>query len=166
MKIGEDERPFLIAEARAYAEHLSDPDTRTAFEQIALTAEQGEVPDELIPHVAGLLALALESGRTRTVHGPAGVRGERWDERDPSANVRSPTALAASWDEDRVERLGRLLAGEARPTPGWPGSPSSPPAFRSLMCRMDSPAAPISLSTRNSATPPAEISASRQLRRA
>jgi beta-glucosidase len=46
--------------------------------------------------------------------GPAGVRGERWDERDPSANVPSPTALAASWDEARVERLGRLLAGEAR----------------------------------------------------
>ena len=46
--------------------------------------------------------------------GPAGVRGERWDERDPSANVASPTALAASWDEARVERLGRLLAAEAR----------------------------------------------------
>jgi beta-glucosidase len=46
--------------------------------------------------------------------GPAGVRGERWDERDPSANIPSPTALAASWDEHRVERLGRLLAGEAR----------------------------------------------------
>jgi beta-glucosidase len=45
--------------------------------------------------------------------GPAGVRGERWDERDPSANIPSPTALAASWDEARVERLGRLLAGEA-----------------------------------------------------
>jgi beta-glucosidase len=42
------------------------------------------------------------------------VRGERWDERDPSANVPSPTALAASWDEGRVERIGRLLAAEAR----------------------------------------------------
>jgi beta-glucosidase len=46
--------------------------------------------------------------------GPAGVRGELWDERDPSANIPSPTALAASWDEVRVERLGRLLAAEAR----------------------------------------------------
>jgi beta-glucosidase len=46
--------------------------------------------------------------------GPAGVRGELWDERDPSANVPSPTALAASWDEARVERIGRLLAAEAR----------------------------------------------------
>src|SRR6185312_9335924 len=31
--------------------------------------------------------------------GPAGVRGETWDERDTSANVPSPTALAATWDE-------------------------------------------------------------------
>ncbi|WP_232806934.1 beta-glucosidase family protein [Geodermatophilus chilensis] len=46
--------------------------------------------------------------------GPAGVRGERWDERDTSANVPSPTALAATWDVDRTERLGRLLATEAR----------------------------------------------------
>jgi beta-glucosidase len=46
--------------------------------------------------------------------GPAGVRGERWDERDPSANVPSPTALAATWDEEMVEELGGLLASEAR----------------------------------------------------
>jgi beta-glucosidase len=46
--------------------------------------------------------------------GPAGVRGERWDERDTSANVPSPTALAASWDEALVEELGRLLAFECR----------------------------------------------------
>jgi beta-glucosidase len=46
--------------------------------------------------------------------GPAGVRGQTWDERDRSANVPSPTALAATWDEDLIERLGGLLAREAR----------------------------------------------------
>ena len=46
--------------------------------------------------------------------GPAGVRGEQWDERSTSANVPSPTALAASWDEALVEDLGRLLAFESR----------------------------------------------------
>src|SRR3954463_3852717 len=46
--------------------------------------------------------------------GPAGVRGETWDERNTAANVPSPTALAATWDEERIERLGRLLAAEAR----------------------------------------------------
>jgi beta-glucosidase len=46
--------------------------------------------------------------------GPAGVRGESWDERRTSANLPSPTALAASFDERLVERLGGLLAAEAR----------------------------------------------------
>src|SRR5689334_119593 len=46
--------------------------------------------------------------------GPAGVRGETWDERDTSANVPSPTALAATWDEALVRELGGLLAYEAR----------------------------------------------------
>ena len=52
--------------------------------------------------------------RLVTSDGPAGVRGERWDEREPSANVPSPTALAATWDEARIERLGDLLAAECR----------------------------------------------------
>jgi beta-glucosidase len=52
--------------------------------------------------------------RLVTSDGPAGVRGERWDEREPSANVPSPTALAATWDEPRIERLGGLLAAECR----------------------------------------------------
>ncbi|MGZ4396796.1 MAG: beta-glucosidase [Gaiellaceae bacterium] len=46
--------------------------------------------------------------------GPAGVRGEAWDERDTSVSVPSPTALAASWNEDLVGRIGALLASEAR----------------------------------------------------
>ena len=56
---------------------------------------------------AGLRRLVVSDG-------PAGVRGETWDERDTSANVPSPTALAATWDEALVEQLGRLLAYEAR----------------------------------------------------
>jgi beta-glucosidase len=52
--------------------------------------------------------------RLVTSDGPAGVRGERWDERDTAANVPSPTALAATWDEERIGRLGRLLAAECR----------------------------------------------------
>ncbi|MFF7194801.1 glycoside hydrolase family 3 C-terminal domain-containing protein [Streptomyces sp. NPDC008079] len=46
--------------------------------------------------------------------GPAGVRGERWDERDTALVLPSPTALAASWDEELVAELGGLLAAEAR----------------------------------------------------
>src|SRR3954462_9585604 len=65
---------------------------------------------------ADFLALHELPGLRRLVpsDGPAGVRGERWDEREPSANVPSPTALAATWDEGRIERLGGLLAAECR----------------------------------------------------
>lgn len=52
--------------------------------------------------------------RMVTSDGPAGVRGERWDERDSSVNIPSPTAVAASWDTGLVRDLGRLLAFEAR----------------------------------------------------
>ncbi|QGZ52577.1 glycosyl hydrolase [Streptomyces sp. QHH-9511] len=45
--------------------------------------------------------------------GPAGVRGEAWDERRPSALLPSASALGALWDEELVEELGGLLAAEA-----------------------------------------------------
>jgi beta-glucosidase len=46
--------------------------------------------------------------------GPIGVRGETWDDRDPSLCLPSPTALASSWSRDIAERFGVVLAGEAR----------------------------------------------------
>ncbi|MBS2963392.1 glycoside hydrolase family 3 C-terminal domain-containing protein [Actinocrinis puniceicyclus] len=49
-----------------------------------------------------------------TSDGPIGVRGERWDERDTALALPSATAMAATWDEGLVERLGRILAAEAR----------------------------------------------------
>ncbi|MFF3749387.1 glycoside hydrolase family 3 C-terminal domain-containing protein [Streptomyces sp. NPDC002018] len=55
----------------------------------------------------GLRALTFSDG-------PAGVRGEAWDERDTSLVLPSPSALGASWDEELVRELGGLLAREAR----------------------------------------------------
>ncbi|MFE4829492.1 glycoside hydrolase family 3 C-terminal domain-containing protein [Streptomyces sp. NPDC056672] len=55
----------------------------------------------------GLRALTFSDG-------PAGVRGDAWDERDTSLVLPSPSALAASWDEELVTELGGLLAAEAR----------------------------------------------------
>lgn len=45
--------------------------------------------------------------------GPAGVRGEAWDERRTSALLPSASALGASWDEQLLRELGGLLASEA-----------------------------------------------------
>ncbi|MFC5789836.1 glycosyl hydrolase [Agromyces tardus] len=55
----------------------------------------------------GLRAMTLSDG-------PAGVRGPVWDERDPSLNMPSGTALAASWDTDLADRYGAAAASEAR----------------------------------------------------
>jgi beta-glucosidase len=55
----------------------------------------------------GLRAMTLSDG-------PAGVRGPRWDEREPSLNLPSGSALAASWDVDLAYRYGAAAASEAR----------------------------------------------------
>ncbi|MDT0181754.1 glycoside hydrolase family 3 C-terminal domain-containing protein [Microbacterium sp. ARD31] len=59
-----------------------------------------------LPHI-GLRAMTLSDG-------PAGVRGPRWDEREPSLNLPSGSALAASWDEELAYRYGAAAASEAR----------------------------------------------------
>jgi beta-glucosidase len=46
--------------------------------------------------------------------GPSGVRGERWDEREPSLNLPSSTALASSWSRELASRYGDALGAEAR----------------------------------------------------
>ncbi|KAB1650473.1 glycosyl hydrolase [Pseudoclavibacter endophyticus] len=46
--------------------------------------------------------------------GPSGVRGELWDERSPSLNLPSATALSSSWDLTVAERYGEACAVEAR----------------------------------------------------
>lgn len=55
----------------------------------------------------GLRAMTLSDG-------PAGVRGPRWDEREPSLNLPSGSALAASWDAGLAYRYGAAAAAEAR----------------------------------------------------
>ena len=60
-------------------------------------------------------AAAKEVGlRSMTLSdGPVGVRGGHDSELDPSAALPSGSAMAATWDEDLLERIGGLLAAEA-----------------------------------------------------
>ena len=55
---------------------------------------------------AGIPALAMADG-------PMGVAGPRIDERDISLLTPAPVALGASWDKELVQRIGRLVGGEA-----------------------------------------------------
>ncbi|MBO0516072.1 glycoside hydrolase family 3 protein, partial [Streptomyces beijiangensis] len=57
---------------------------------------------------------AVGLGELVTSDGPAGVRGQAWDERRTSALLPSASALGAMWDETVIERLGGVLAQEAR----------------------------------------------------
>ncbi|MBN9140544.1 MAG: glycoside hydrolase family 3 C-terminal domain-containing protein [Micrococcales bacterium] len=46
--------------------------------------------------------------------GPSGVRGPVWDERSPSLNLPSASALSASWDTAIARAYGAVAAAEAR----------------------------------------------------
>ncbi|MFD8735383.1 hypothetical protein ACFV06_10695, partial [Streptomyces sp. NPDC059618] len=56
--------------------------------------------------------------------GPAGVRGQSWDERDPALLLPSASALGALWDEELVEGGGGgVLAAEGGTKRRKEGSP-------------------------------------------
>lgn len=99
----------------AHSEQLA-PEVETYIENslAALTLEQKvrllSGADAWSTHDEPLIGLR----RIVLSDGPAGVRGEVWDEREPSISFPSPTAWAATWDESLVERLSAVLAGEAR----------------------------------------------------
>ena len=59
-----------------------------------------------VPEI-GLRAMTLSDG-------PSGVRGPVWDERSPSLNLPSATALASSWDVALALEFGAAAASEAR----------------------------------------------------
>ena len=71
----------------------------------ALTAGASMWATAAVPH-AGIPALAMADG-------PMGVAGPRIDERDVSLLTPAPVALGASWDRALVQRVGRLVGGEA-----------------------------------------------------
>ncbi|HJE58869.1 MAG TPA: glycoside hydrolase family 3 C-terminal domain-containing protein [Nocardiopsis listeri] len=55
----------------------------------------------------GLLPITVSDG-------PAGVRGTETTRDEHSAGLPSPTAVAAAWDTELMERVGRFFAAEAR----------------------------------------------------
>jgi beta-glucosidase len=74
-------------------------------EMASLTAGASMWSTAALPH-AGIPALAMADG-------PMGVAGPRVDERDVSLLTPAPVALGASWDRELVQRVGRLVGGEA-----------------------------------------------------
>src|SRR5689334_20226658 len=97
---------------RRWARPVANGRNRCGVDELELTARVKTLTTEQkIRLLTGADAWSLHDeptvGLRRLVmsDGPAGVRGEHWDERDTSTNVPSPTALAATWDELLVHEL-------------------------------------------------------------
>ena len=74
MKLAEDEATVLAVEAKALSEALGDLDGGR-YSELADDIEAGRFDQTALPEEAGTIAaMALETGRARAVHGPAGVR--------------------------------------------------------------------------------------------
>ncbi|QIG39311.1 glycoside hydrolase family 3 protein [Microbacterium sp. 4R-513] len=91
----------------ATVEHLVPLLEKLTLEQKAALVQGADFWTTVPLPEIGLRAMTLSDG-------PAGVRGPRWDEREPSLNLPSGSALAASWDVDLAYRYGAAAASEAR----------------------------------------------------
>ena len=91
----------MSTESDARLEHLLDQ--MTVEELVRLTAGDD------IWHTAAVERLGIP--RMRVSDGPVGVRGTRFDG-EASINAPCSTSLAATWDMDAVEQIGRMLSRE------------------------------------------------------
>ncbi|WP_350275371.1 glycoside hydrolase family 3 C-terminal domain-containing protein [Kribbella sp. HUAS MG21] len=78
----------------------------TLEEKVLVLTGQDFWSTHALPSI-GLRSMVLSDG-------PSGVRGAVWDERDPSLNLPSATALSSSWDVGIAHRYGVVSALEAR----------------------------------------------------
>jgi hypothetical protein len=95
LRIREAEGECLAAEARALADELPSGAMRERLLALAAAATDGEVAPELEGAAGDLIALSLETGRVRSVHGRAAER-----------------ALAGLWRETPKGREAVDAAGE------------------------------------------------------
>ncbi|RNL84144.1 glycoside hydrolase family 3 protein [Halostreptopolyspora alba] len=102
------------------ASHSAGPEAETERERRVTDALATLDLEGKVALLSGASAWALPPnpdiglGRLVMSDGPVGVRGESWGPADPSVQLPSPTALAATWDPDLVRATGTLLAQEAR----------------------------------------------------
>ena len=106
--------PTLSAAVTAPSAGAQDAETRIQELARSLTLEQ-QVQLLTGADVWSTHAIA-EIGLSRVVmsDGPAGVRGEDFDERHDSVSLPSSSALSATWSVETARRYGQVLGQEAR----------------------------------------------------
>ena len=68
----DEEREVVLAETQAVLSHAGDGAYRGDLIALAASIEEGELGDEEAATLEGVLELALQSGRIRSVYGPGG----------------------------------------------------------------------------------------------
>jgi hypothetical protein len=63
------QREVLREELGALAASLRDPAARAPYEELAAAVESGEVEEELLGRLEGILEMTLQTGRVRRVYG-------------------------------------------------------------------------------------------------
>ncbi len=91
---------------------LSDPRLDALIGRLDLRAKVRLLTGQDFWSTWGLEEIGLRS--MVVSDGPSGVRGPIWDERSPSLNLPSATALASTWDVDIAAEYGAVSAAEAR----------------------------------------------------
>jgi hypothetical protein len=72
LSLDELQQDLLTREVRAFVYGLADPEAQARYTGLLRAVESGEISEEHLDPLAGLLAVVLESGRVRALHGPAG----------------------------------------------------------------------------------------------
>ena len=104
IQLTEPEREVIALEAAHFASRMSEPQARQAYERLREAARSGgQVDEELVPALEGLLGWGLATGRIRAVYGAHAEMAAS------SAFQRTPAGAALQQQCDEANRALRTF---------------------------------------------------------
>lgn len=120
MTLSDDERELLSIEVAQALEQVRSPEARVRYGELLAAVDAGEVPEDLLEPLQGVLEVGLESGRIRRVHTAHG---------EMTANrvfARTPRGRQLHQSAGEINSALAALEGhsirELKITPSGPGS--------------------------------------------